>query len=98
MITRIVRMEFQPEKVDEFLELFSSTSPLIRKFPGVGRLELHRDAEMENVFYTLSEWKDEPSLATYRKSELFNSVWSKTKILFIGKPLAFSLLKKMEIN
>jgi (4S)-4-hydroxy-5-phosphonooxypentane-2,3-dione isomerase len=92
MITRIVRMEFEPEKVNAFLEVFDASKPLIRAFPGVLRLELHRDASMANVFYTLSEWTGEEALEAYRQSELFEGVWAKTKVLFSGKPRAYSLV------
>jgi quinol monooxygenase YgiN len=98
MITRIVRMEFEPAKVQEFLTLFTDTSSFIRTFPGVNRLELHRDLEKENVFYTMSEWESEADLEVYRHSKLFESVWSRTKILFSGKPQAFSLVKRMDVQ
>lgn len=91
-------MEFDPAKVQEFLDLFTDTSSFIRTFPGVNRLELHRDLEKENVFYTVSEWESEADLEVYRQSQLFASVWARTKILFSGKPQAFSLLKRMEIQ
>jgi quinol monooxygenase YgiN len=91
MITRIVRMEFAPDKVPTFLGVFASTCDQIRHFPGVHRLELHRDAAQENVCYTLSEWESEAALEAYRTSELFEKVWAQTKVLFSGKPQAFSL-------
>lgn len=92
MITRIVRMEFAPDQVTTFLEVFASSRHLIRHFPGVHRLELHRDATLENVYYTLSEWEDEAALEAYRTSPLFAQVWAQTKVLFSGKPQAFSLV------
>lgn len=94
MITRIVRMEFAPEKVDQFLEVFHSSKYLIRNFPGVQHLELHRDADAPNVFYTYSIWENAAALEAYRVSDLFQSVWGQTKVLFAGKPQAFSLIKE----
>ena len=44
MITRIVRMEFDSDKVEDFLRMFNATKSQIRHFPGVLHLELHRDA------------------------------------------------------
>ena len=98
MITRIVRMEFQPENVDQFLEIFHASKEQIRHFPGVHHLELHRDLNRQNVFYTYSLWEDENALNAYRKSELFGSVWPRTKALFAEKPQAFSLLKQLTVE
>lgn len=98
MITRIVRMEFEPEKVDDFLTVFNASKSRIRHFPGVQHLELHRDAGQPNVFYTYSIWNSESDLEAYRHSDLFKSVWSKTKILFSAKPKAFSLVKEQEVE
>ena len=98
MITRIVRMEFQSDKVEEFLAIFNESKHLIRHFPGVHHLELHRDAKIPHVFYTYSIWEGEDALETYRHSELFQSVWAKTKACFGGKPLAYSLHKEMTVE
>ncbi len=98
MITRIVRMEFDSEKVEQFLALFNATKSQIRHFPGVQHLELHRDAQNSNVFYTYSHWDNAESLEAYRTSALFESVWSRTKILFAGRPQAFSLVQEMVVD
>ncbi|MEY3444465.1 MAG: hypothetical protein RLZZ519_2746 [Bacteroidota bacterium] len=98
MITRIVRMEFAPEKVEDFLVLFGATKSQIRHFPGVQHLELHRDANHSNVFYTYSKWENAEALEAYRVSPLFESVWSRTKILFSGRPQAFSLIQEMIVE
>jgi quinol monooxygenase YgiN len=84
-------MDFNPDKVQAFLEVFNGTKHLIRNFPGVLHLELHRDAGSPHVFYTYSIWENEEALEVYRQSELFQNVWSQTKVLFQGKPQAFSL-------
>jgi (4S)-4-hydroxy-5-phosphonooxypentane-2,3-dione isomerase len=85
MITRIVRMEFRPEAVEAFLEIFSSTMGKIASFPGIIDLQLHRDTIQQNVFYTLSTWEDEIALEAYRESELFREVWPRTKSLFLAE-------------
>ena len=92
MITRIVRMEFEPDKVADFLAIFDASKSQIRHFPGVRRLELHRDAELKNVFFTYSVWDSADALEAYRHSELFGSVWGRTKVLFSGRPQAWSLV------
>lgn len=98
MIVRIVRMEFDPEKVETFLAHFNAYKSQIRNFPGVDHLELHRDANLENVFYTYSHWESEAYLEAYRLSDLFSKVWAETKILFSGKPQAFSLIQEMIVD
>ena len=90
MLIRIVRMTFQPEKVDEFLDIFDESKSKIRSFPGCTALQLHQDYNQTNVFSTYSIWKDEQSLNAYRDSALFQSVWPKTKTLFLKSPVAIS--------
>lgn len=91
MITRIVRMEFKPEHVEDFLRQFDRVRHKISNYPGVRRLELHRDTGHASVFYTYSEWDSEAALETYRQSELFKGAWGEVKPWFGGKPMAFSL-------
>jgi len=93
VIVRIVKMEFQQEKVNTFLELFASTRDKIANFDGCTELELLNSVEKNNIYFTYSIWKSEQHLENYRQSELFKETWSKTKILFKNKPEAWSLLK-----
>ena len=98
MLIRIVRMTFDENKVDTFLETFNESKDKIRHFPGCSHLELLRDYNKPNIFSTYSYWADEAALDNYRHSELFGQVWKKTKILFSEKPTAFSLRKHTEVN
>ena len=84
-------MEFLPDKVGEFLDIFNASKDQIAGFPGVEKLEFYRDFEKKNVFYTLSTWQSEAALEEYRKSELFEAVWGKMKALFAGKAVAYSM-------
>lgn len=95
MIIRIVRMEFQPEKLAEFHLIFEKSQPLIRTFDGCNHVEMHADAQNANVRYTLSHWDSEDALNEYRHSALFERTWAATKVLFAGKPQAFSLLREV---
>ncbi|MCB0838871.1 MAG: antibiotic biosynthesis monooxygenase [Bacteroidetes bacterium] len=97
MIIRIVRMEFQEDKIEEFQGIFENSKHKIRNFPGCLHLELHRDKHSPWVRYTYSIWESEEKLNNYRYSELFASVWPQTKALFSAKPMAFSLEKIEEI-
>ncbi len=91
---RIVKMTFDPEKVNEFLEVFNSSKHLIRAMEGCNRLELLNDINSPNIFFTYSYWNSENDLNNYRNSELFAKVWSKTKILFVAKAEAWSVEQK----
>lgn len=95
MITRIVRMSFQPEKVKEFLLIFNQSMVKIRDFEGCHQLGLHPDVNHKNIYYTISYWETTAHLEAYRKSELFNSTWEKVKPLFNDKPQAYSLSEKI---
>ncbi len=91
MITRIVKMRFQPDGVEEFLDIFKGSQERIRAFPGCHQVILYRDKRDRNTFFTYSLWETEEALERYRESELFRSTWKKTKKLFAEKPAAWSL-------
>lgn len=88
---RIVKMTFKPELVPHFLELFEANKERIRSFPGCTRLELLREINQPERFFTYSWWNAPSDLENYRNSELFASVWSRTKALFSEKPDAWSV-------
>ncbi len=90
-------MTFKEEKVGDFLELFENTKLQIRNFKGCSHLELLKDINHSNIFFTYSYWEDESDLDEYRHSDLFLDVWGRTKKLFSDKPLAFSLKKFIEV-
>ena len=98
MITRIVRMSFEPESVEDFLKIFDQSKHLIRKMNGCQYLSIHQDHHFPNVFYTVSKWDSQNDLDIYRDSELFQKTWSATKTLFNAKPSAHSLVEREVIN
>lgn len=91
MLTRFVKMTFQPDKIDQFLANFEQNKSKIRNFDGCLYLELLREKDNGNVFFTFSKWKSEEHLNNYRHSDLFKGVWSNTKPLFSDKPAAWSV-------
>ena len=93
MFIRIVKMSFQCHKTDEFLTNFEANKLKIRAFEGCQFLELYRDKTHTNIFFTYSYWATEAHLENYRNSDLFKSVWAKTKPLFNAKPEAWSVDK-----
>lgn len=93
MLVRIVKMTFKAECIDEFKNIFSNTKEKIRGFEGCTFLELYQDQNNPSIFFTYSYWNDETYLNTYRHSELFETVWSNTKVLFATKAEAWSVDK-----
>lgn len=91
MIKRIVQMTFRPDSTAEFLALFDRHRDAIRSFPGCRHLELWRNAGPEPVFFTYSWWEREEDLEAYRHSDLFRSVWPKTRQLFAEKARAWTV-------
>src|SRR3954467_4657948 len=98
MIIRIVKMTFQPEKVNEFLELFERSKQSIRNMPGCTHLELLNDVSAPNIFFTYSYWENETHLDHYRNSDVFGDVWPRTKVLFAAEPKAWSLSRHTVIE
>lgn len=92
MIKRIVKMSFHPESVDEFIEIFRENWTRIQGFDGCRHVELLRDSFTTNIFFTYSVWESNEHLDAYRRSELFEKVWSETKKLFNDKPQAWSVV------
>ena len=97
MIVRIVKMTFEPDRVDDFLEIFGTTKDQIRDLKGCAHLELLEDKENPNVFFTLSQWEEEEHLEKYRESYLFENIWEKTKPLFAKKAEAWTCKSKIKL-
>jgi len=91
MITRIVKMTFQTDKIAEFQRLFESQHTKIKSFKGCQNVVLYQDIHDHSVFFTYSHWDNEEALEAYRHSELFKSIWKATKVLFRERAAAWSL-------
>lgn len=91
MITRIVKMTFDPSKVEDFLVVFYESSDYIRTFPGCIQMQLLNDINHPNIYYTYSQWESEEDLNNYRNSTRFREIWGKTKVNFSAKAEATSL-------
>jgi len=91
MIVRIVKMTFEEGKVNDFLKVFEASRLNILNFKGCTRVDLLKDINQPNVYFTYSHWVDEQHLTAYRNSEFFKATWAKTKVLFVAKPEAYSL-------
>lgn len=90
MINRIVKMTFDPTKIEAFKAVFESSKEQIRAMEGCEGLRLLQDLHNPAIFFTYSLWQSEAHLNAYRDSALFEGVWAETKALFAGKPEAWS--------
>ena len=91
MFIRIVKMSFHQENIPAFMENFEIMKDKIRNAPGNRFLELYQDKNNPCIFFTYSFWETEEDLENYRKSALFDGVWTFTKKLFNDKPEAWSV-------
>ncbi len=89
MVTRIVKMSFVPEKVEEFKQLFEQYKMQIASAEGCISLRMMQE-HGTSIFFTYSEWKSEAYLEQYRRSDLFAKVWSQTKTFFNAKAEAWT--------
>lgn len=93
MITRIVKMSFNPESVETFRVIFYGSKKMISEFEGCLDLDLFKDTKDDSTYFTISRWRTENDLNNYRESYLFRSTWSKVKPLFSKKAEAWSLVQ-----
>lgn len=91
MLTRIVKMIFEPDRTEDFLELFRNNKHRISGFKGCDSVQLLRDLNHNHIFFTYSHWKDEEALEAYRRSDTFKEIWGKTKPMFSEKAEAWSV-------
>ncbi len=91
-------MSIDKDKIEEFLSNFHQNKEKIRNFQGCQFLELYQDKNDDNIFFTYSYWNTEEDLENYRKSDFFQNVWSKTKILFNENPQAWSVNKIVSLK
>jgi heme-degrading monooxygenase HmoA len=91
-------MSFHEENISAFLENFELMKIHIRNAPGNRFLELYQDKNNPSILFTYSYWETEEDLENYRKSELFDEVWTFTKKLFNDKPEAWSVDKLVTLE
>lgn len=98
MLIRVVRMYFQEEHVNDFLQIFEESKERIRNFEGCHKLELLQDYNQKHILTTYSYWRDKKALDNYRSSAFFMENWSQMKKYFANKPVAFSCIKLAEVD
>ncbi|TNE55239.1 MAG: antibiotic biosynthesis monooxygenase [Bacteroidetes bacterium] len=91
MITRIVKLHFQEDRIDDFLHFFEEIKWKVAKQPNCGGMKLLRDKHHPEIVFTYSHWRDEEALETYRRSELFAQVWPRIKPWFKERAEAWTV-------
>ena len=93
MIKRIVKLHFQEQFTDEFLDLYKNHLNGIKNFPDCQNLEIYSTGTEKGIFITLSLWKSEEALNNYRSSQYFKDIWTSIKPWFAEKAEAWTLDK-----
>ncbi|PWL28130.1 MAG: antibiotic biosynthesis monooxygenase [Fluviicola sp. XM-24bin1] len=91
MITRIVKLEFQEDRTQDFLDFFDTIKHIVNEFPGCYGMKLYQDIVRPNIVMTYSHWDSEASLDKYRDSDQFGQIWPHIKPWFKEKPQAWSV-------
>ena len=91
MITRIVKLNFEDDKVDDFLAFFNTINHIINNFPGCYGMKLYQDVKDPSIIMTYSHWENEQALNNYRDSDAFGNIWPNIKPWFKNKPEAWTV-------
>lgn len=91
MITRIVKLTFQEDKISDFLSFFDTIKHQVNTFPGCHGMKLLQDIHHPWIVMTYSRWESESALNLYRDSEIFGIVWPTIKPWFTQKAEAWSV-------
>jgi len=91
MITRIVKITFQEDKLVDFFTHFDTIKWKVSTFPGCHGMKLLQDISNPCIVMTYSMWESEEALNNYRDSELFGALWPKIKPWFAAKAEAWSV-------
>ncbi len=90
MISRIVKLTFRSDAIDDFKKIFEVSSQKIRSSKGCISLKLLQVEDDPRIFFTYSVWEDESYLDMYRSTDFFRGTWSSCKKLFDDKPEAWT--------
>jgi hypothetical protein len=91
MLIRIVKLEFEKDKLKDFLAFFETIKESVNSFEGCFGMKLLQDVSNPYIIMTYSHWEDKEALNKYRDSALFGKVWPTIKPWFSAKPEAWSM-------
>lgn len=90
-ITRVVKLQVNPESIETFLAIYRHHQQQISQFNGCISVQAYQDHQLPQVFFTISQWASTEALDHYRYSEFFKTLWGQVKPLFSHKAEAHSL-------
>ena len=96
MITRIVKLTFQEDKIDDFIRFFDTINTRVSTFENCYGMRLMQEKSKPHVVFTYSVWESEDALNKYRDSELFQGVWSTIKPWFGERAEAWTVTTYFE--
>ena len=91
MIVRVVKLQFHPEKLPDFLDHFETIKNKVNGFPGCFGMQLLVDNNKDGTILTYSHWISDVALENYRHSETFGSFWPHIKKWFAKPAEAWTL-------
>jgi quinol monooxygenase YgiN len=91
MLTRVVKLHFDPAYLAPFLAHFETVKFQVAQFPGCRGMQLLQDQTDPCLIFTYSIWDSEADLNHYRDSPLFATIWPQIKPWFDQKAEAWSL-------
>jgi len=94
MLTRLVKLTLEEDKVNQFLQIFEERRALIAETEGCLNVTLLQDIHHPHIVFTHSQWLDEQALNRYRDSALFIDTWKLVKPLFKSPAQAWSVVSK----
>lgn len=91
MITRIVKLTFQEDRIDDFIAFFDTIKSKVARFENCYGMRLLQQKNAPYVVFTYSNWQNEDALNNYRDSQLFQETWSTIKPWFGAKAEAWTV-------
>ncbi|HNT80764.1 MAG TPA: antibiotic biosynthesis monooxygenase [Bacteroidia bacterium] len=88
---RIVKLEIKLDRLQAFQQHLAEVKDRIASFPGCTHLEIYQHLQDKNILFTYSHWNSENDLNAYLQSELFISIWSNVKPMFLKPAQAWSV-------
>tara|TARA_B100000809_G_C14633582_1_gene349513 strand:- start:111 stop:398 length:288 start_codon:yes stop_codon:yes gene_type:complete len=89
-ITRIVKMTFKAEHINDFNVYYNSIKQKVADQPGCNGVKLLKEIGDTGVFFTYSNWDSVDDLNNYRNTEAFGEIWPTVKDWFAVKAEAWS--------
>ncbi len=90
MITRVVHLRLDTDRIDDFMDFFSTIKSTIISDFKCESVALYRE-NAGNEFFTISRWPSDEALEEYRSSDFFRTIWPEAKKMFASSAEAWSL-------